>query len=108
MIEKEYVDFTHLYEIGLHLSNMSNLIKESITNIDSYLNCLNDKNIWVGKAKDTILEKYLVERENLNLLYLQLVNYSKTILEVVLVSEDFSVKASKIIEGLNENFLWLR
>ena len=106
MSEIEAVNYNELYEIGKKLINYSSFIKESLNKIDNYMKCLEDNTIWNGESKKAIIHKYFAEREQLNLLYLQLVQYSKTILETVLVSEDLSIKASKILENLNETLLW--
>lgn len=102
----EYINYKELYEIGVHLLDYSNDIKTNLNVIDSLLKRLGEDNIWKGLARDSILTKYLNERENLNLLYLKLVYYSKFILEIVVSSEEFTLQATKILEGLNDSLLW--
>ena len=78
----EHIDYGALYEIGINLFIYSKDIKNSLNKIDSYIKSLNDDKVWKGQGRDSLVNHYLNERNNLNLLYLKLVNYSKSILEV--------------------------
>lgn len=102
----EHIDYHHLYEISVSLFHYSNDVKESLNKIDSYIKGIHDDKIWKGKGRDAIVNHYLNERANLNLLYLKLVYYSKYILEVVQSTEEFTSQATKMLERLNDSLLW--
>ncbi len=105
-VDKEFIDYSRLYEVGTNLFNKSNLIKENLNKIDSYMKDINNNQIWNSKIKDAIVDKYSKERKQLNILYQELISYSKTILEIVSTSEDFAKQASKMVESLNNELLW--
>lgn len=103
----EHIDYKNLYEIGVRLFHYSSDVRESLNKIDSYIKGINDDKVWKGKGRDAIIAHYLKERENLALLYLKLVDYSKFILKMVQSTEEFTGQVTKILEGLNDNLLWL-
>ena len=105
-LETEYIDYSTLYEQTTSLINYTIQVKENLNKIDSLIKGIDDKNLWNSKVKDSLLEKYLEEREKIKLLYLKLVSYTKILLDITKESEETSKKVSKIIESIQIGELW--
>ena len=104
--EQETIDYKKLYDTGTSLVKYTIQIKESLTKIDNYIKEINDEKIWKSKVKDSLLEKYMEEREKLNLIYQKLFSYSNYILEVVKETEEFAKLANKLVESIKMESLW--
>lgn len=100
------VNYLELYNIGVNLFNYSIKLKDNLNKFDEYIKTINDDKIWKSKGRDSILNRYLSERENLNLLYINIKSYSKRILEYVQDIDEFSTKVNKILDKLDEELLW--
>ena len=105
-LEKENIDYKKLYDTGTSLVKYTIQIKENLTKIDNHIKEINDEKIWNSKVKDSLLEKYMEEREKLNLVYQKLVSYSNYILEIVKESEEFAKLANKLVESIKMESLW--
>ena len=105
-LEKETIDYKKLYDTGTSLVKYTTQIKENLTKIDNHIKEINDEKIWNSKVKDSLLEKYMEERERLNLVYQKLVSYSNYILEIVKESEEFAKLANKLVESIKMESLW--
>lgn len=105
-LEREDIDYKKLYDTGTNLVKYTIQIQENLTKIDNHIKEINDEKIWNSKVKDSLLEKYMEERERLNLIYKKLVSYSNYILEIVKESEEFAKLANKLVESIKMESLW--
>ena len=105
-LNEEYIDSTEIYNKALDISKYLINLRDSLSNINNYIDNLNDEKVWHSPASNYLKERYITEKNNLELVYNELLNYLKHLFKVSALTEEMQRKVEKIIEQVEIKTLW--
>ena len=105
--EELYLSSEQLYEKTETIAKYLLQVKDSLIKISSYIENIGDDKVWQSPAGNHIKEKFMVERQNYQLLYNVLKDYVSYFFKINNLTEEATKKADKIMEDLEINNIWL-
>ena len=105
-LNEEYIDSTEIYNKALDISKYLINLRDSLSKINNNIDNLNDEKVWHSPASNYLKERYIKEKNNLELVYNELLNYLKHLFKVSALTEEMQRKVEKIIEQVEIKTLW--